>query len=576
MAVAEPQGKDISGQGFLALEGQEHAHSAGPGRGGRGRQLRVGEQTFRTYGMISPDQSRGRTMYLKPSITPPRAELILLALVMGLASGAHAADETALSCSAELIQAAIDACVATGGGTVTLPPCNAESLWSAADRISKDVGATELRVVGQGTASTRIGYADDQSANTMWSFSGEGFKELAHIYLEGNPTIGDSAVRTAFVIHGARDCRVHHLETKNFRGPTATLCGSQNLVIDHCQFGSVLYDTTYHFYVYDRADEPWSDDWPGAFGSASYNVFFEDNTLGGAHHPVSLFERAKVVFRHNTVTIPPSAYGPSGSYQGNLDSHSPGYGSCSDDGIPDASSYEHGGQAYEIYGNTFSRADVTPPDYAGYAVRLRSGAAIIANNQIEGFNTGVSLVLENNNIGGLCDSAHGFPQDHAFGPDTGCTPGDGCCDRVEHMYVWGNTFTNVKNETKLEGQAGGLTEGVDYFWRAPSQHQDGFEWNPYPYPHPLVAGTAAPDGGAPGPDGAAARDGTRSDTAVADGAAAAHDGGGDSAASGDRSRRTGEDGCCGIAPLRTEDALGPALLLFLLIILRARDRKSPR
>jgi hypothetical protein len=413
---------------------------------------------------------------------------LLTLFILARTSNSRANDVTASSCSASDIQSAIDTCISTGGGTVTLPACDYTNSWSGSDSVYKDVGSTPLRIIGRGISNTKIGYANDQTRSWMWEFKGIGFKEFAHIYLEGNPSISTYAISVAFIIREAENCRIHHIETNNFRGPTALLCSTSNLGIDHCTFGDVLYDTTYQFYVYDTANVAWSDDWPGYFGTVNYNVFFEDNQIGGAHHPVSLFEKAKVVFRYNKVTIPKSAYGPSGGYQGNLDSHSPGFGSCDGDGISDAQSYEHGGQAYEIYRNKFTRTDVTPPNTAGYAIRIRSGAAIITNNTFENTYYATSLVLESHNIGGNCDSEHGYPQDHDFGPGTGgCTASDGCCDKIEHIYIWDNNYTNVDTEVLIEDiTGGGLSDNVDYFLRAPTQQQDAFTWTPYIYPHPLV------------------------------------------------------------------------------------------
>ena len=225
------------------------------------------------------------------------------------------------------------------------------------------------------------------------------------------------------------------------------------------------------------------------------NIFFEDNIFGGAWHTVALFERAKVVFRYNTVIIPPSTYGPSGSYQGNLDSHSPGFGSCDGDGISDEESYQHGGQAYEIYRNRFVRTDVSPPNSDGYGMRLRSGAAIVTNNTFQNVAYPVALALETHNLGGNCTQANGYPQDHQFGPGkAACTASDGCCDKVQYIYVWGNTSTNFLREIQIEDESpgGGLVQNKDYYLRSPSSAQDGFSWVPYRYPHPLVSNVGAP------------------------------------------------------------------------------------
>jgi hypothetical protein len=117
----------------------------------------------------------------------------------------------------------------------------------------------------------------------------------------------------------------------------------------------------------------------------------------------------------------------------------------------------------------------------------------VANNTFENVYYPVALVLENNNLGGNCTSAMGFPEDHDFGPGKeACTVNDGCCDKVEHVYVWGNTQTNYGLAIQIEDDAGGLAQDRDYFLRAPSNAQDGFSWAPFRYPHPLVSNVGAP------------------------------------------------------------------------------------
>ena len=81
----------------------------------------------------------------------------------------YAADQNAESCSAADIQAAIDTCVSTGGGTVTIPACNAFNTWGAGDIVFKDVGTTELRVVGQGT-DEKVEEGGLQGANTKENY----------------------------------------------------------------------------------------------------------------------------------------------------------------------------------------------------------------------------------------------------------------------------------------------------------------------------------------------------------------------------------------------------------------------
>jgi hypothetical protein len=420
--------------------------------------------------------------------------LILAALILAVsAADVKAADTVAASCSAADIQTAIDSSVSTGGGTVHIPACDYTNSWSGTDKIYKDVGSTELRIIGQGISNTKIGYADNVTmTGSMWEIKGTGFKEMAYMYLEGNNDNSAYKIGNSIFIRDAVNARIHHIETKYFYA-RSHICHTSNLLIDHCIFNQVLDANQYHFDIYDRADVDWGSDgitFPSAFGSNNFNVFFEDNTFYGAHHPVSTFVRAKVVFRYNTVIIPEVPY--SGDNQGNLDAHEPGYGCCPGDGIPDASSYYHGGQAYEIYNNTFTR--VGNQIGRGYAIRLRSGAAIITNNVIENQNIGIEIRLDSGSLGGLCNAANNYLQDHsiALNNKPACRDTDGCCDKPEYMYIWNNTFVNDPTNISISSGApggGGLTEEQEYFLRAPSQNSDSFTWTPYPYPHPLQGGT---------------------------------------------------------------------------------------
>jgi hypothetical protein len=420
---------------------------------------------------------------------------LLTLFIITATSKSMADDVTASSCSASDIQSAINFCASGGGGIVTIPECDFEkscekgSCWSASDDISY-TGSAKLIVRGQGENQTRISYLNDQqrTGGSMFSFTGTGFKEFGYIYLEGNDNNSTYRISSALEIRNAANARVHHVTTKYFYSRNK-ICSTSDLLIDHCTFNQVLDANQYHFSVYDTADVPWSDDFPADFGTLNFNVFFEDNTLIGSHHPVSLFERAKVVFRYNTVIIGDVPY--TGDNQGNLDVHSPHYGSCPGDGIPDASSYEHGGMAFEIYNNTFQRIDSAID--RGYAIRIRSGAAIITENTFTDFRHAISLVLEGHNIGANCNAANNYPQDHDFPPgiDTCSFGTQGCCDKVEFIYIWDNSYVSNYNNLLIEGN--GIEENDEYYLRAPNINEDGLSWVPYTYPHPMVYEYWPPD-----------------------------------------------------------------------------------
>lgn len=417
------------------------------------------------------------------------AVLILAFSIFTLTSESSAAEVTAASCSASDIQSAIDTCISTGGGTVTVPACDAFNTWGAGDRVYKDVGSTELRVVGQGTDKTKIGYTSgNQTKSPMFRFVGSGFKELGNMYLMGDG-YSSSSGRIAIGIAGAVNSRIHHIITKNFAGPTGTICGTSNLLIDHCIFHKVLYGGTYGWYAYGNNSYP--QDWTSNFGTNNYNIFFEDNTFYECHHPVSLFTAATVVIRYNTFSFSHT----DSLYTNVLDCHSCCYGDCPS-AVENTGAYNYdysidrGGRAYEIYNNTMNW---TGSGTMAYFARVRSGSVLFSGNTVTATNPSssigqaIQLVCEGNNNGPACTAENGYPVDYTYSNRCdGST--DGCCDKVETSYIWNNTLTRVNDEltTYEPCGSGSVAEDKDYYLRAPNQSDDGFTWTPYVYPHPLV------------------------------------------------------------------------------------------
>lgn len=426
------------------------------------------------------------------------AVLFLLLLPAGVMAG----NETASSCSASDIQSAIDTCIAGGGGVITIPACDYTNSWGASDSISV-VSDIAYYIRGAGSSSTKIGYADNVAhSGYMWQFRGAGFKELSGIYMEGNYSTStyqvDSPLRVWSYSGASRPTNsiIYDIITKNF-SVRSKFCHTTGLVVYNCTFHQVLDAGQYHFDVYDDAAVDWEEDgisFPDDFGTNNFNVFFEGNTFYGAHHPISTFVRAKVVVRYNNFIVNPEQI--EGDNQGNLDAHDPGWGCCSDDNLPDANSWYHGGQAYEIYNNHFTRTGAHIG--GGYAVRIRSGAAIITKNYFENQGSAICYVLDSHSAaGGLCDSGHGWAQDHSIvyghSPSTSCDTTDYCCDKPDPGYIWDNSYNNNDDNFTEEGATAGISENVDYFFRAPTQVDDGFTWSAYTCPHPLTGLTGSCD-----------------------------------------------------------------------------------
>jgi len=56
-----------------------------------------------------------------------------------------------------------------------------------------------------------------------------------------------------------------------------------------------------------------------------------------------------------------------------------------------------------------------------------------------------------------------------------------------HYYIWDNNLINTPDIIRTNNDEF-FKENYHYFLRAPNLVDDGFEYTPYPYPHPLVSG----------------------------------------------------------------------------------------
>ena len=132
-----------------------------------------------------------------------------------------------------------------------------------------------------------------------------------------------------------------------------------------------------------------------------------------------------------------------------------------------------------------------------YFARIRAGSVIFTGNTVTATdaagNVGqaIQLVCESNNNGANCTSGNSYPVDYTYS-DSCAGVDDGCCDKVQDSYIWGNTLTRVDDEltTYSTCGTGAIAENTDYFMRAPTQLDDGFTWSEYTYP--LTA--SAPEG----------------------------------------------------------------------------------
>lgn len=248
--------------------------------------------------------------------------------------------------------------------------------------------------------------------------------------------------------------RVDHCFFKNTAGiavdvkapANGNCCG----LIDHCKlindYGYVEWwyaDCSVHYGIAIGATGTtrWEDDISKVLGQyTSYTVFVEDCYFSRWRHCVCAGEGAHYVFRHNTIE--------KDSIVGSLDGHG---------------TYNNvGTRAMEFYDNIIidpilnkhpqNWNSTTPSDGTdGYAVNWRGGGGVVFNNLVRNYVVGLYLLDE--------------------GEVPKCYPHD--------IWIWNNTFTNIRYPVLTYSDYRDIQEGVDYFFYAK------LGYTPYPYPHPL-------------------------------------------------------------------------------------------
>lgn len=366
-------------------------------------------------------------------------------------------DVSADSCSATDIQAAIDGCITRGGGTVCIPPCQADDTWGSNDKIDITTDVT-FRLKGAGMDSTVIGYQDGANTDAGMYFGGTGLVELSDFTFRGSDTVG---IPTGIKIYSMNtdNLRIHHIRIQKFKITGLYICDNPDspMVIDHCEIGDQY--ETYMYGIRVHGTNQQSDFViPASFGVNNPNaLFIEDNAFDGCYHSVSAFAASNVVFRHNTVTNPTSY----------IDGHGPCFDvGCYRDADPDSGTY-----IYEIYDNTIDSG--TYP----WCINIRGGTGIVTDNSFINCNTGFRLETETCSAGIDCSISQGCPHSN--------TDTNKCYQAPNQWWIWGNTNTNFAYNDKGTGC---IREDYEYYLRAPQTGDPVESYTKYPYPHPLVGG----------------------------------------------------------------------------------------
>jgi len=187
--------------------------------------------------------------------------------------------------------------------------------------------------------------------------------------------------------------------------------------------------------------EEWEDDISKVLGHyTSYTVFIEDCYFEKWRHCVASNHGAHYVFRHNTIK---NDFG-----LGSLDAH--GWAYISEGRVL------VGTRAMEIYENELLDP-VGQSEGVLDLIYFRGGGGVVFNNTVTGYTQFVSLGQEASDDVSKC--------------------------QIHDVYIWNNSLpAGCKEINVYYGDKNPIEEGVDYFRHAP----DIFNYEPYPYPHPLT------------------------------------------------------------------------------------------
>jgi hypothetical protein len=391
---------------------------------------------------------------------------------------------TALSGSPSDIQAAVNAVVAVGGGTVHIPAGNFTfNPPMNGNGVTIPFTTVPISIIGAGVGITILQETVNGWYSTMFvrSWAGQDYSGSA-VRISGISFIGFPEPETtsngnnAIDIRCTQDFRIDDCSFVNFVGQAIytddNTGGTYKLVdrgvIDHCSFDNPYkaalqpHNATGAYYsVWGYGIVICNDyyDWAQNMSSL-LGQYYPTTTANSLPQPQPIyiencnFTRCRHAIASNGAGYYVSRYNyfqESAPYWPN-DVHG-------DSGTPTA---PWGGRGLESYSNIFNFTDESYSQGQDAALGIRGGGGVCWNNTVilnPSYNT-PTIRLEN---------------------DGESAPYD-----VEQFYIWNNTaeWTNgtlVDFNSLISNQAG-YTQNVNYFLRAPSQVLDGFTYTPLAYP----------------------------------------------------------------------------------------------
>ena len=382
--------------------------------------------------------------------------VITLVAALTFATFSRAATVAVSSCSQSEVQAAINS--ATEGDVVSVPAGNCS--WSSLNL------AKGIHLMGAGSGATKItvtgSLSMSKSSTRSVELSGFSFSRSG----------GGNSSRI-MIVRGSWNAEPPLIHDNLF-----TVDGSG--ILRYETNGGVIYRNTFRGAWDDSAlqhkdpndAESWSS--PDTMGvrdtTGKQNLYVEDNVFEGmANQATDFDDGARVVFRHNVLN------------HSSFNSHG-------------LATSPVGVRHYEIYGNTFNYADTSVNQ--NWQIWLRGGTGVIFDNhvanligQMWGDKAELHLSVRSAVDGGVQGCCTSYPCPHQIGQNS-----DGQRQFTDPLLLWGNTGTvrdvlsdNWSN-TCGQNMSDFLQEGRDFIFA--TTPKSGY--SPYPYPHPLRAGTVRP------------------------------------------------------------------------------------
>jgi len=391
-------------------------------------------------------------------------------------SGMIVANEAyAKSGSVEDIQAAVDAVVAAGGGTVYIPEGVFSFNASGNRRVNINIPAVGLKIFGAGINQTVLQMPVDDSAPDTIMFNVNGLSggkiRISGITFKGRPNIdtsptGDVGIKMA----GCQDFRVDNCSFYYIGGQGVRVDDSliqdgisggdlskvSQGVIDHCYFYDIYKPAShqawrgfgYGVFVGRSWDYRWTipnlypdDPWT-MFGQYYRNTYIENCCFEGCRHAVVGNWAGAYVLRYSTIKnhrFKETATTGHPVRQGVL-----GMLTC------------------EIYNVTVINEGKYISTFWGFQVE--GGSGLFYNNTISD--------LQNWFVISCCEYKN---------TDTFYHTG-----RTKEVYIWNNSISNCGDPWILDQSPTGCpppVENEDYFFYAPSMDKN---YIAYTYPHPLT------------------------------------------------------------------------------------------